>query len=284
MTKDDDVIGRVKAWLDSDQPGPVGLVRELLDRLTQAEGGVEKANSALKGIADDYMTSENHHPGYVLIPTQKFEQLVALASTSEPLTVPEGNSSREPAPSTCRGDECSLATENARLRKALEPFATWAADNVAAEEDGGYFWNGLGCQRERIHVWFGPSDFGRAAEAFALPTFSEPDDGAARVHDRSVHAEPISPLKHPETARHAAWLIERSDLGATRYYTTTPKGHGWAADPNVADKFPTEDAARAACQGGDKDGPLKVTEHIWLGLPQSEPLKHPETAVNGGAE
>jgi Lar family restriction alleviation protein len=32
------------------------------------------------------------------------------------------------------------------------------------------------------------------------PTSSAPDDGAARVHDRSVHAEPISPLKHPETA------------------------------------------------------------------------------------
>jgi DNA segregation ATPase FtsK/SpoIIIE-like protein len=45
------------------------------------------------------MTSENHHPGYVLIPTQKFEQLVALASTSEPLTVPEGNSSRDLAQS-----------------------------------------------------------------------------------------------------------------------------------------------------------------------------------------
>ena len=30
---------------------------------------------ALRGIGDDYMTSAQHHPGYVLIPAAKFEQL-----------------------------------------------------------------------------------------------------------------------------------------------------------------------------------------------------------------
>lgn len=42
----------------------------------------ETLRRAVEGIADDYMTSETHHPGYVLIPTWKFEQIVAsLAST-----------------------------------------------------------------------------------------------------------------------------------------------------------------------------------------------------------
>lgn len=40
---------------------------------------VEELEGALSGIADDYMTSEQHHPGYVLIPTAKFEQLRSAA-------------------------------------------------------------------------------------------------------------------------------------------------------------------------------------------------------------
>lgn len=31
--------------------------------------------NAVQGIDADYMTSENHHPGYVLIPTAKFEEI-----------------------------------------------------------------------------------------------------------------------------------------------------------------------------------------------------------------
>jgi PHD/YefM family antitoxin component YafN of YafNO toxin-antitoxin module len=37
--------------------------------------GLEAIVEAVSGIADDYMTSETHHPGYVLIPVAKFEQL-----------------------------------------------------------------------------------------------------------------------------------------------------------------------------------------------------------------
>lgn len=36
----------------------------------------EPVAAALSGVGDDFMTSERHHPGYVLIPTAKFEQLV----------------------------------------------------------------------------------------------------------------------------------------------------------------------------------------------------------------
>lgn len=40
----------------------------------------ERFRVAIAGIEDDFMTSERHHPGYVLIPTEKFEALRAAAS------------------------------------------------------------------------------------------------------------------------------------------------------------------------------------------------------------
>jgi hypothetical protein len=39
---------------------------------------------ALKGFDDDFLTSDTHHPGYVLIPTEVFERIrTALASDRE---------------------------------------------------------------------------------------------------------------------------------------------------------------------------------------------------------
>lgn len=47
----------------------------LIERVKVLEG-------ALAGIADDFMTSEKHHPGYVLIPKAKFEQLCEFSALS----------------------------------------------------------------------------------------------------------------------------------------------------------------------------------------------------------
>ncbi|GLK78073.1 hypothetical protein GCM10008171_33270 [Methylopila jiangsuensis] len=41
--------------------------------------GFAAGRDVIKGIADDYMTSEKHHPDYVLIPKEKFEQLLSAA-------------------------------------------------------------------------------------------------------------------------------------------------------------------------------------------------------------
>jgi hypothetical protein len=49
------------------------------------------------------------------------------------------------------------------LEKALEPFAWFGEKNT--DSTG---WAGLRCERERINVWFGPSDFRNAFEASAL--------------------------------------------------------------------------------------------------------------------
>ena len=48
---------------------------------------VRAALQAIIGITDDYMTSESHHPGYVLIPVERFERLrcaEAAPASSEP--------------------------------------------------------------------------------------------------------------------------------------------------------------------------------------------------------
>jgi hypothetical protein len=43
--------------------------------LQVAQLEIAQLRAAIAGISDDYMTSEHHHPGYVLIPTAKFEQI-----------------------------------------------------------------------------------------------------------------------------------------------------------------------------------------------------------------
>lgn len=50
------------------------------------------------------------------------------------------------------------------LREALEPFATFGADQV---DDEGWNDTGLSTKEERIVDWFGPSDFRRALAALA---------------------------------------------------------------------------------------------------------------------
>lgn len=47
----------------------------------RAEIEIERLRQAVEGIDDDYMTSEHHHPGYVLIPTAKFEAICSTLST-----------------------------------------------------------------------------------------------------------------------------------------------------------------------------------------------------------
>jgi len=44
-------------------------------------GATAALAKALEGFDDDYMTSETHHPGYVLIPTAKFEEIQTALKT-----------------------------------------------------------------------------------------------------------------------------------------------------------------------------------------------------------
>lgn len=56
---------------------------------------VRAALAAIAGVSSDFMTSENHHPGYVLIPTAKFEQLRA-ADPAPPSRAPARGSAEPP--------------------------------------------------------------------------------------------------------------------------------------------------------------------------------------------
>lgn len=66
--------------VDSDRDniaGPFAMYTQALRWIGQ-QHIVEPASGlcdVIRGISDDYMTSEAHHPGYVLIPTAKFEKL-----------------------------------------------------------------------------------------------------------------------------------------------------------------------------------------------------------------
>jgi len=85
-----DPAGRLRAWavaLDR-------LANEMLEsalliddapmatKLDQ-DGGSGDLMEALRGFADDYMTSETHHPGYVLIPTSKFERICSALGLTD---------------------------------------------------------------------------------------------------------------------------------------------------------------------------------------------------------
>ena len=48
--------------------------------MRRVDPSIAELTEALAGLTNDYMTSENHHPGYVLIPTAKFELLAKIAS------------------------------------------------------------------------------------------------------------------------------------------------------------------------------------------------------------
>lgn len=72
-------------WDELEQPAHTdasNLYQELADAKADAQR-LHKEKMALVevllGVDADYMTSEKHHPGYVLIPTEKFEQLRAAA-------------------------------------------------------------------------------------------------------------------------------------------------------------------------------------------------------------
>jgi hypothetical protein len=65
-----------------------------------------------------------------------------------------------------------------------------------------------------------------------------------------------------------AWLIERDDLeGGLHYFASAEhrNKHWWTTNPNLAEKFETEEDARLCCLEGDRFGPLRVRQHKWIG-------------------
>jgi len=83
---------------------------------------------AIVGITEDYVTSENHHPGYVLIPTERFDRL----KRAEAIIVAHPAAPQKDAP--LGHDErvdyemriLAVEMENEHLRRTLKPFATKA--------------------------------------------------------------------------------------------------------------------------------------------------------------
>lgn len=61
----------------------------------------------------------------------------------------------------------TLQAERDAAREALRPFAEFAAFNVKPDpkDPTAGIWDGIGCERERVNKWFGPSDFRAASRA-----------------------------------------------------------------------------------------------------------------------
>lgn len=85
----------------------------------------ERVLEAAGGIADDCMTSEHHHPGYVLIPTAKFEAIRAASGMMDNETpTPPGNQIRT---AECDGKDAVPVT-------GLLPIGTASTPAVMTDE------------------------------------------------------------------------------------------------------------------------------------------------------
>lgn len=86
---------------------------------------------AVEGIDDDYMTSEKHHPGYVLIPTVKFEQIVSAAKRAKEIVpayyVNWHHDADKALATPARTDDAGALLDRAEL--AWQRFFYPAADN-----------------------------------------------------------------------------------------------------------------------------------------------------------
>ena len=70
----------------------------------------------------------------------------------------------------------TLREQSASAFRALEPFVSAALGPLDVRKgDDGYYWNGIE-QGTRITTWFGPSDFGRAIDAFLLLPVPAPEN------------------------------------------------------------------------------------------------------------
>jgi len=85
----------------------------------------ERVLEAAGGIADDFMTSEHHHPGYVLIPTAKFEAIRTASGRMDNETpTPPGNQIRT---AECDGKDAVPVT-------GLLPIGTASTPAVMTDE------------------------------------------------------------------------------------------------------------------------------------------------------
>lgn len=125
------------------------LARTRLAALASAPGGVI---AAVRGITDDYMTSEVHHPGYVLIPTERFDMLreaeasLASAPAGDGVEPWKGANSVEQGvynhfmTGSQRGDlytsvKCGRMNVNKPDRSYGTKFAAWMAGRHLAERE-----------------------------------------------------------------------------------------------------------------------------------------------------
>lgn len=78
----------------------VVMAKAEIERLSrERDTGVPEAVHVLAAMCSDYMTSDQHHPGYVLVPTAAFDRGRTLVSAApQPPPSPEVLASSPPVP------------------------------------------------------------------------------------------------------------------------------------------------------------------------------------------
>lgn len=250
------------------QPGE-GEVELLRDNIAMMR-------EVLIGIDEDYMTSEAHHPGYVLIPTAKFEQLrrfgkisaiskAALAKTRpdrEAVEIPSG----DPDMMDCDGP--------AGGGKFSHPALTGKASSRAAIDEA----------FEQAHALI------QEAKGIA-------DNGSVTDHlDFAEHwlrkaaallpAEPVQEMREgkeiAESANCSGWIV--TDGGGETYRTWQYGMSGWTKDRSKATRYARrkdaeavhaedEDAWRVIPFGPNEDGWREERERLRAAIPWLEAIR-----------
>lgn len=82
----DEAADRIEALTEALRKAEKALGEQAMQYLAlggqaiELQAQLDAAREALAGIGDDYMTSDKHHPGYVLIPAEKFDHLRVAAN------------------------------------------------------------------------------------------------------------------------------------------------------------------------------------------------------------
>lgn len=142
-------------------------------------------------------------------------------------------------------DLSTLQQENGNLRRglslaleALQPFASFAADNTSADDlaPGYGIWAGNRCERERIVDWFGPTDFRRASTVYAdiqktLEAVGSPPEGGWRPIESAPRDGTRFAAYQAGDVYACSWREEEPDEG--------PYLEGWWDHYNTSFEEPT---------------------------------------------
>lgn len=197
----------------------------------------DECRDAIVGISDDYMTSEAHHPGHVLIPVARFEKLVAAERAALTKPTPPASAANEEAHSDDCG--CALCRADAYLDAGLldTPPASVSGEVVVVPREP---------TEAMVRAAFDVCEIAPGTSGFATGT-----DARNAIYRAMLAAAPEAATPSAELGRVSGW----NDLTPPYTITHSPAVEGtgrcdesWLLDATKAGKglttYPTKVAAQ----------------------------------------